>query len=78
MTPHEFKKWRKQYMKLTQKDAAKLLGMHPNTIAGYERGVIHIEIRTRLAMAALSLGLRDYTFQEVPDMVEPTSLPKST
>lgn len=60
MTPDEFAHWRKVIMKITKAKAASLLGLHRNTIYYYESGLQTIDIRTRLAMAALSLGLRDY------------------
>jgi len=60
VSPREFKRWRQKNMKITQAKAARLLGLHRNTIYSYECGMIPIDKRTRLAMAALSLGLRDY------------------
>lgn len=63
MTPREFKRWRTEIVRMKQTEAAVALGMSRTSIYKMEAGLQGIEKRTRLAMAALSMGLRDY---EVP------------
>lgn len=66
MTPKQFKAWRKR-LRLSQRAAGEALGLGLSTIRLYERGFrfederpVRIPLHVRLAMAALSLGLKDH------------------
>ena len=61
MRPSEFVKWRKEIMQLTQEQAASALGITRSGLCRYEAGELPVPKKIRLAMAALSLGLKDYT-----------------
>ncbi len=54
-----FRVWRKN-LKLTQKEAAFLLGLKPRMLQNYESGSHPIPLYIRLAMASLSQGVVDY------------------
>jgi len=64
MTGNQFKKWRKTIMKMSQSQLAKSIGVGRTTIYMIESGQIDVDLRTRLAMAALSMGLKDYKVPE--------------
>ncbi|MGB1157429.1 MAG: helix-turn-helix transcriptional regulator [Alphaproteobacteria bacterium] len=57
--PTWFRLWRKG-LKLTQKEAALLLGIKPRMLQNYESGSHDIPLYIRLAMASLSQGVVDY------------------
>ncbi len=64
MEPGDFKKWRKA-LKLSQKDAANLLGLKRRIIQYYEKGErngenVEIPRAVRLACYAISEGIADY------------------
>ncbi|RPH18613.1 MAG: XRE family transcriptional regulator [Alphaproteobacteria bacterium TMED89] len=61
--PHWFKAWRKG-LKLTQKEAAFLLGLKSRMVQNYEKGSHDIPLYIRLAMAALSNGIIDFEDNE--------------
>jgi len=58
-TPTWFKAWRKG-LKLTQKEAAFLLGLKSRMLQNYESGTHEVPLYIRLAMASLSQGIVDY------------------
>ena len=58
-TPTWFKIWRKG-LKLTQKEAAFLLGLKSRMLQNYESGSHDVPLYIRLAMASLSQGVVDY------------------
>lgn len=58
-TPTWFKAWRKG-LKLTQKEAAFLLGLKPRMLQNYESDSHPVPLYIRLAMASLSQGVVDY------------------
>jgi transcriptional regulator with XRE-family HTH domain len=58
-TPTWFKTWRKS-LKLTQKEAAFLLGLKSRMLQNYESGSHDVPLYIRLAMASLSQGVVDY------------------
>ena len=57
--PTWFKAWRKS-LKLTQKEAAHLLGLKSRMVQNYEGGSHEIPLYIRLAMASLSEGIVDF------------------
>lgn len=64
MTPSDFKHWRKS-LKLSQKDAARALGLKRRMIQYYEKGErdgepVEVPKAVRLACYALTLGVTDY------------------
>jgi DNA-binding XRE family transcriptional regulator len=64
MGPAEFKRWRKR-LKLSQKDAAKALGLKRRVVQYYEKGerdgkTIEIPKTVRLACFAVAQGIEDY------------------
>lgn len=66
MTPAQFKAWRKR-LRLSQRAAGEALGLSLGTITLYEHGKrwedgrkVVIPKTVRLAMASLSLGLKDH------------------
>ncbi|NOX82372.1 MAG: helix-turn-helix transcriptional regulator [Alphaproteobacteria bacterium] len=64
MEPSDFKKWRKT-LRLSQKDAAHLLGLKRRMIQYYEKGErdgekVKIPRAVRLACYAISDGVADY------------------
>lgn len=68
MTPTDFKSWRAR-LGLTKAEAARLLGLAPNTVAAYEFGRAAIPRHVALACAALAYGLPP--IGEPPAMGEP-------
>ena len=58
--PTWFKTWRKS-LKLTQKEAAYLLGLKSRMLQNYESGSHDVPLYIRLAMASLSQGVVDYS-----------------
>ncbi len=65
MKPSEFKAWRK-HMKLTQKDAASVLGLKSRIIQYYEKGERNgekfaIPRAIELACYAITLGIKSYS-----------------
>ena len=58
--PTWFKTWRKS-LKLTQKEAAFLLGLKSRMLQNYESGSHDVPLYIRLAMASLSQGVVDYS-----------------
>ena len=61
--PKWFKAWRKG-LKLTQKQAAYLLGLKSRMVQNYESGTHDIPLYIRLAMASLSNGVTDFEDNE--------------
>ena len=61
--PQWFKAWRKG-LKLTQKQAAYLLGLKSRMVQNYESGTHDIPLYIRLAMASLSNGVTDFEDNE--------------
>ncbi|MBX3537324.1 MAG: helix-turn-helix domain-containing protein [Chelatococcus sp.] len=66
MTPEQFKAWRK-HLKLSQPEAAAVLGISPGSVFNYEKGArsedgrpVLIPKTVELACAAVALGIRDY------------------
>jgi transcriptional regulator with XRE-family HTH domain len=64
MDAKEFKRWRKS-LGLSQKDAAKALGLKPRIIQYYEKGErdgdqVKVPRSIRLACFALTQGITDY------------------
>ena len=64
MKPADFKKWRKS-LKLSQKDAAKALGLKRRMVQYYERGErdgksVEVPKAVRLACFAIANGVEDY------------------
>jgi len=66
MTNEQFKLWRKK-MKLSQRQAAEVLGLYRNTIVNYERGVrlengmqVKIPRTVALACSAVEAGLEPW------------------
>ena len=59
MTPAAVTAWRRR-LGLNKKAAGAALGVHPRTITNWETGRTAPELRDRLAMAAITLGLTDY------------------
>jgi len=64
MDPKDFKRWRKS-LGLSQKDAAKALGLRPRIIQYYEKGErdgdkVKVPRSIRLACYALTQGVTDY------------------
>ncbi len=64
MTPSDFKRWRKS-LKLSQKEAARALGLKRRMIQYYEKGerngeTVEVPKAVRLACYALTLGVTDY------------------
>ncbi len=64
MNEKEFKSWRKS-LGMSQKDAAKALGLKPRIIQYYEKGErngekVKVPRSIRLACYALSQGVTDY------------------
>lgn len=64
MDEKEFKRWRKS-LGMSQKDAAKALGLKPRIIQYYEKGErdgekVKVPRSIRLACYALALGVTDY------------------
>ncbi len=64
MSYNEFRKWRKR-LKLSQKDAARILGLKPRIIQYYEKGErdgksVAIPLSVRLACYAIDQGVSDY------------------
>lgn len=64
MTPRDFRAWRYGQAYRTQKEAGDALGLSERTVRYYERGqfadgrAVVVPKTVRLAMAALSAGLR--------------------
>jgi len=64
VTPDDFKKWRKD-LKLSQKEAAEVLGLKRRVVQYYEKGErdgepVEIPKTVRLACYALAQGVQDY------------------
>ncbi len=64
MDEKEFKRWRKS-LGMSQKDAAKALGLNPRIIQYYEKGErdgekVKVPRSIRLACYALAQGITDY------------------
>lgn len=64
MEPKDFKRWRKS-LGLSQKEAAKILGLKPRIIQYYEKGErdgeeVKVPRSIRLACYALTQGVTDY------------------
>ena len=59
MTPLKFRAWRKMEG-LSQARAAKALGMSPRQIYSYDKGEAVVPLYVRLAMAAITMGFKDY------------------
>lgn len=64
MRPGDFKRWRKE-MKLSQKEAAHVLGLKRRVVQYYEKGErdgepVKIPKTVRLACYALAQGVYDY------------------
>ncbi|MGD1934029.1 MAG: helix-turn-helix domain-containing protein [Candidatus Phaeomarinobacter sp.] len=64
MDEKEFKRWRKS-LGMSQKDAAKALGLKPRIIQYYEKGErdgekVKVPLSIRLACYALTQGITDY------------------
>ncbi|MEO0963015.1 MAG: helix-turn-helix transcriptional regulator [Pseudomonadota bacterium] len=64
MNEKEFKRWRKS-LGMSQKDAAKALGLKPRIIQYYEKGErdgekVKVPRSIRLACYALAQGITDY------------------
>lgn len=64
MKPSDFKRWRKS-LKLSQKDAAEVLGLKRRVVQYYEKGERDVEAVTipkyiRLACSAVASGVEDY------------------
>ncbi len=64
MGPTDFKKWRKS-LKLSQKDAAKALGLKRRMVQYYEKGErdgkkVEVPKAVRLACFAITSGVEDY------------------
>lgn len=67
MTPDQLKHWRTETMRLTQAQAADVLGISVPTYQSWEKGAnfatgkpIQIDRRTELACAALATGITSY------------------
>lgn len=65
MDEKEFKRWRKS-LGMSQKDAAKALGLKPRIIQYYEKGErdgekVKVPRSIRLACYALAQGITDYS-----------------
>ena len=58
-SPAGFKAWRKS-LRLTQKEAAHLLGLKSRMVQNYESGTHEIPLYIRLAMASLNQGIIDF------------------
>ena len=64
MDEKEFKRWRKS-LGMSQKEAAKALGLKPRIIQYYEKGErdgekVKVPLSIRLACYALAQGIEDY------------------
>ncbi|MEQ8395252.1 helix-turn-helix transcriptional regulator [Thalassobaculum sp.] len=64
MKPGDFKRWRKS-LKLSQKEAAEVLGLKRRVVQYYEKGerdgeVVTIPKYIRLACSAVAAGVQDY------------------
>ena len=64
MDEKEFKRWRKS-LGMSQKEAAKALGLKPRIIQYYEKGErdgekVKVPLSIRLACYALTQGIEDY------------------
>lgn len=70
--PAGFKAWRKG-LRLTQKEAAHLLGLKSRMVQNYESGTHEIPLYIRLAMASLNQGIIDFDEGEYvrPDIALP-------
>ncbi len=71
MEPAAFKRWRKA-LGLSQKEAAKALGLKRRIVQYYEKGErdgkdVEIPKSVRLACYALSIGIEDYTGPPKPE-----------
>lgn len=69
MSSNNFRRWRKR-LKLSQKDAAKVLGLKPRIIQYYEKGErdgksVEVPLSVRLACYAIERGIADYDGDEV-------------
>lgn len=65
MKPGDFKRWRKS-LKLSQKEAAEVLGLKRRVVQYYEKGerdgeTVKIPKYIRLACSAVASGVSDYT-----------------
>ena len=78
MSPEDFKRWRKK-LGLSQKEAAKALGLKPRIIQYYEKGhrdgkAIEVPLSVRLACQALLTGILDFDGQVVTMVPEGITL----
>jgi len=69
MSSSNFRRWRKR-LKLSQKDAAKVLGLKPRIIQYYEKGerdgkTVDVPRSVRLACYAIEQGVADYDGDQV-------------
>ncbi len=68
MTAGSFRRWRKR-LKLSQKDAARVLGLKSRIIQYYEKGerdgkAVEIPLSVRLACHAVEQGVSDFDGEE--------------
>lgn len=60
MSPHEFTLWR-NLLSINKTEAARLLGLAPNTVTAYEKGRVPIPRYVALACTAVSSRLEPWS-----------------